>query len=188
MTKHSQSTSTLLITAVIIFAGCVGVFVYALHYLFGESREVSTLAQEVHLADNRSEYLASIKDVVRDTRAEQQQLAALYLKEDDVVAFIEEVEALIRTREVTFDLQSVDIRSIESTEEYSWLELSLEIEGAWADVFALVSQIERLPFVLVLDSLRIETPEEAESLETWSAELRVRVALSNEVSEEAPQE
>ncbi|MDP2650115.1 MAG: hypothetical protein Q8P16_00955 [bacterium] len=118
--------------------------------------DTAALVGETQLLARNNAHIQTVRKIVRDTAALRGELNSYFVGEHDIVAFLEDVEAL-----GTYAGADVSVRSVESAGPLAkdvpieQLKMSLRADGALADVLHLLALLESLPKAITLEKAQI---------------------------------
>lgn len=144
---------------IILFAGLL-VFAVAGYYFtfrFVNDSIAKTISTQQQIADNN----AQIRDISDQKNNDIYSLAgkvnSYFIKRDNVVSFIENIEQEARSLKIEIFIRSVDEAkySDNENENKEFINLQIETRGSWADTLRFVSYLERLPYKISLNNVEL---------------------------------
>ena len=130
----------------------VGAYVW----LFIEVRtlvaDVAVAAEEANVLSAQNKNTQTIRRVVRDTKNERAELQTYFVSEEELVAFLEELEVISTHTGSVITVQSVSAqKAIDKDDLLVPLALSLRASGTFTQVVHTLALIETFPKVLNLE-------------------------------------
>lgn len=183
MTKFNfKNVHSLVVISLLVLLILLVGYGYFLFVIFETNTEQRILGEEAQLQSKREEHFRTIKKVLADTRSERLELNSRFISKDGVVSFIEKIESLSGITGASLDIRSVSIIDTDTTTEYEWLELSVDISGTWSELNHLVALVEHFPVALSLSGARIiySNTDTDSGKEIWNGSFRVQAVKLKE--------
>jgi Tfp pilus assembly protein PilO len=140
----------------------VAVVAYVMFFVSikNKNENVSLITNEIDIAVEKEVKLKSVKNLVNDIEEDRLKLDTYFIKDDEVVDFIESVEGMAEDADISAEVTAVDIGDYknnvnQASDMVERLLLSLKVYGKWNDVFHFISLIEKMPFVVNLSNINI---------------------------------
>jgi hypothetical protein len=124
----------------------------------------------------------------KDSKDEQQKLTSYFLVKDRAVLFIEELESLAESQNVTAEIDTVNAITNVGTER-EVLMVKLSYEGPWQRVMRMIDLIENMPYRIEVTEIDIHrnlgaiTEEGATTTRSeipWQGDLEITVAMKQQ--------
>ena len=179
--KHHSSAVQFLSIAIVVSLVLLFVYGFLFQVIFTTNRSLQALEEDVSTQAGREERLRAARNILANTESERTNLASSFLRENEVVSFIELVEELENTAGAELRVQSVDLKDADDNSTvYEWLELAIEATGSWQEVYHFLSLVEHMPVSVFLVHARIRHVEsigdEEAPIEPWLGSFTIRIA------------
>ena len=174
---HFLKTKTIRILAGTFFAcaTAIGVFLFLLISIGREMDAHQELQGKVALAEIRESKLEQLHESVRAITADRDLLDSYFLREEEIVSFLETIESLAYDPGTDVAVTSVDQGNTAQGGNFTTLNLSIDVQGPWVAVFLEFSLIETLPVPLVVHQATIDVINAQGDDRTWKGSFRVSV-------------
>lgn len=122
-----------------------------------KNEKISLVEQELASKNNRYDYLVSMQKLVQDIEPDIKKIDESIISKSADVDFIENLEALARSRDLTIQIFSLNLvaDSKLSSSTVSTLKIKAKAEGSWASVYTFLSELESLPFKVKINQFSI---------------------------------
>jgi len=173
ITNRTVRILILALAAVIVAGGAYGWILTRVWQLRGD------IVETANTADARAEEEArarSAERLLETTEEERAKLASYFVTEDTVVQFIETLEALGDSADVSITIASVTIEEDSSEGAAPALRVRFTAASSWQNVMYFTALIDALPFLVEIvgaDFERSNTP----SSEAWKGAFTVRAMM-----------
>ena len=171
-------TPTMKFLAVILLLTLAVGTAYAVIFLYikNTNKDIAELTNAIDEQIQIEERLRSIENVMEDTTEGRAKLNGYFVGQNDIVSFIETVEALsdITGEEVT--IVSVDVQEDASTNAYQFLRLRLTTKGAWEGTIHFIALLETLPNHIVIERVGLVRSADKDAGE-WQSSFDIKVAM-----------
>lgn len=139
-----------------------GFFMYSIYSLDSETASLIAEAQDL---SKKSQQLASVRTVLRESSALLEDIDDIFVAEDFVSSFIDSLESLATTYNVTISIGSINIEPIPNMTETKQLRIRVSGSGNWEDVVSFSASLESLPRAVSIQtfSLSKDTASKGES-------------------------
>ncbi len=129
-------------------------------WLFLEVRhtlsEVTNTAEDARFVAARNAHTQTVRRIIRDTEMERAELDSYFLREEDIVTFLGNVEELGIYVGAPITVQSVSAEeAIDTDERIVPLRLVLSSEGALQELFYLLQLLETFPAAVQVQKVQI---------------------------------
>ena len=174
---------TLVGAVVATLVALLSVAAYA--WLFTEVRslvaEVAIAAEEASILSTQNKNTQTIRRVVRDTKEERAELQSYFVNEDELVSFLEKLEAVGVRTGAPLSVENVGARgAVDKDGLIVPLSLSLRATGTFRQVVHTLALVEAFPKVLSLERVRLsQLPDEG-----WQAIYEVELLQGTAPREE----
>lgn len=179
MMTTQNITLTMRILAVIVLITLLVSAVYAgiFIYIKNTNIEIAELASTIDQQIQIEERLRSIKNIVEDTALNRAKLDSYFVGQDDIVHFIEAVEALSSITGEEITIASVDLEEGDNTSAYQFLRLRLTTSGAWEETIHFIALLEALPNHILVERGSLELRSTDEEAGEWRGSFDIKVAM-----------
>ena len=161
----SRSRSTIIIVGLISLV-LVGVWVFIFFAVRTSSAKLVAL-ETTHLGQQSQEdNQFIIKRQLDNTQQERIKLAAYFVDEQGIVAFLEQIETLGKSIGVKVEVSSADARDK--------LLISLAAIGSFKSLLHFVQLLETLPYQLTITGLSLNGPGTTEA-SGWSGDIKIEL-------------
>ncbi len=173
ITSTMQFLAVILVLTLVVGAVYAGIFLY----IKNTNKEITELTKVIDEQIQIEEKLRSIESVMEDTIEGRAKLDSYFVGQNDIVQFIETIEALsgITGEEVT--IISVDIQEDDNTSAYQFLRLRLTTRGAWEETIHFIALLETLPNYVVIERAGLDLRFTDEEAGEWRSSFDIKVAM-----------
>ncbi len=123
-------------------------------------RSISEIQQDLEFAQTSKEFFKN-----------------LYLDYENLLDFIENLESIARSREVSLNIISVDKNSLNENSEFlekrTEVFMPLRFQGEWDQVLNFLISLESLPYFITISEFEIRNINRAEAL--YEASLKIKI-------------
>jgi hypothetical protein len=126
-----------------------------LYFIYSKEIALASMETEVALLKKDQLSATSVRHLLSDTKAKRQDLMSYLVTKDGVVGFIETIEKLAKETNTTISVNSVGV-SPTKNQQLEHVVLTAEVQGAFLDVYWLLSLIEKMPQQLSVSRVYLE--------------------------------
>jgi Tfp pilus assembly protein PilO len=146
--KQFKITKQILVFTVFLAFASVVFYILFFNNIKEKNNTISAIANDIDIAIQKETKLKSVKDIIKDTKQGREKIDTYFIKDDEIINFIEEIEKIGRDIGVDVEIISVSISDSKLQQDNisELLNLSLEAQGQWGRVFHFLAFIENLPF------------------------------------------
>lgn len=140
----------------------------------------SALAQaEVILENNKKLHEQELTAAYADSLSDRSRLSSFLVSEDEIVEFIESVEAIGASSGAEVEISGIDTEEIAVKDEESFGHISahLNISGTWVNVMRALILVENMPYSVSLNNIGLFSSGTAKAKQ-WELSLDMRVLTS----------
>lgn len=149
-----KMTVTLVIFNLIVFGGLIFWHVY----IWNVADQIREQKSEIATDNSEMNPLSLIKKDTEDTKAMIQIVDSLFVSESNVVEFIEVLESMADSTGAQLEIQVFDlVEATDKKEVQSEIRVGLQVFGAWQSVTQFVVMLEKNPFYIDFEEVRIES-------------------------------
>ena len=123
-----------------------GVIVWLASILLADAETIIKTHQESYLLARTRADMINWREALAASAPDRARVAAVFLTRDSLIDFIEELEALARENVVA-------LKWSEPVIEAARLKLTLQVQGAFADLYHLLERLENLPYQLAFEQI-----------------------------------
>ena len=169
---HSQSTKTIGILALGVFFVLL-ILSFGLLYIIGERKETFAVHVQTRAeARAATAQLDALVKLVEETEVERAKLRTYVLSENSVIDFLALVEGIATDVGVSVETQSLAVTSLESSDSFEALVLTILVIGSYDGVTHTLALFELLPYQIHIDDVVLERTGEASA---WRGTYTMRV-------------
>ena len=183
--NHSRGTHGhlfLLVLALAVAAVVAALYGY-MRYAIGSSVSRAILAREiVRLKDADKSRADEVMQLYQSTAADRARLSGFFIPADDVVSFIEAVEAIGPQSGAALTLSSIgaDAPSKPAPGAFGSARAKVEAHGSWQAVMKALKLAESLPYDITIDNVRLDgslQPSGRGTIHSWSLSYDLSASL-----------
>jgi len=137
--KKSTNVKNILIVAIIFNIIAISGYVFAFYIVKEKSKEASVATNDLEVYRTKSANLSTVQYAVDRTREDREKLEKYFISKDEIISFIERIEALGADAKV-----ELKISGIEEVDQNT-LRFNFSTKGTFVDTMHLVSLVEHLP-------------------------------------------
>ncbi len=172
MTSRTLRNTILAVSALVLSMALYGGVWYMLQQSETTVRERITEQAE---SATQEATLSKLEKVSVETEADRAELHSYILKDDGASDFLELLEKTARSQGLTPTTRSVQIEAIKGNASFEALSLSLEVNGSYEGVSAMLTLLESLPYQSEIRSVSLDRTEGADGSSMWRGTFILRV-------------
>ncbi len=157
MKKHLAKTTLLLIIASVVLALALAAYFFLYQEIANTKADIADLSNTLGNDKARNDDLDAIKSNIVATIADHDKITSLFVEDDAVADFIQNIESIAKASGLGVETQTVE--SEPSPELASFhkelLSETLHTDGSWQDTLQFVGLLSNLPYKLSLTSLSL---------------------------------
>lgn len=136
---------------------CLSVLVYTvgLIFLFSKIKEVEDFYYNSGSESFKQQKFLTIKPIFEANKEGIEILRNLFIKKNDEVGFINQLESLAKKSQIKFEILNIDVEKKEGL-NFESLNVQMNIEGNWNDVVAFVYKLEKMDLALFVDKISLD--------------------------------
>jgi hypothetical protein len=161
----------------LIALALAGAWGFVLWQSAGLRDKIATASTQAEGAQAREVYLIGLKKALSDARESGDEIAARFIREDAVPAFIDRLEARIAQSGADASLGSISLDDPTEGSQIRALRLRVSGTGTWKESMALVSSLESMKSLIDIRTLSLL---KAAGAERWSVSADLIQQVSNE--------
>lgn len=174
--------------ALLCSAVAIGSYGLMVWYLRNATEELKRAREETMALERRTDTRDALQAMVRRTEGMRAELATYLLATPDRTRFLDLVEQeLSADAGVSVTVEKLTEQDVGAPKEsasdparastHRYVEVVLRVAGSWAGLCTYLTYLETLPYVFSLESVSLETEAEKEKADTWSGQVRARIAV-----------
>ena len=157
MNLSSRTIQYLIINSLLLLVA-IGSFGF-LTLSINEKKSTAAVAfSEIELLQNQNSQLKDLSSVLKDINQDQEQLNSYFVHTEEIVHFLEAVEAIGRDSGATVEVRSLNEEET-SNATISLLTLNLTAKGEWDNVYHFLTLIQSYPVISTFDRIHISGNE-----------------------------
>jgi Tfp pilus assembly protein PilO len=173
------NTKKILTVVIIIF---VLVFLFdALYFSFLDNKalEVFNLHKIFYGEYSQNHTAANLEEKLADLDSKELLISGLFLPEEKIVNFIDELETIGTNNNVVVEIKNVDASGLVDKETnkkktYADLSITMNAVGDWNSIYKFANLMENLPYYSNVESINLTSGTEERS-DYWNAEINIKV-------------
>lgn len=176
--NRTNKHTTLLIFAVLVTVFVMVVFAYVYHAINASIERAITANNAVKTYNARSQ-----SEVNHSNKTTTDKLALLpnfFLSPDQVVVFIEYIEALSVKTGSKVTLASIDADKLENASPGKGGSFRAQVEaiGSWSSVMRVLSSVEAMPYKVLVDNVKLDRDDNGSGTKNgWKLSFDVKAAM-----------
>jgi hypothetical protein len=162
--------------AIAILVAALLAYGFAYHVLGTVSATVTALANEVAAKKENASAAALAEEELERVTFEEDQIRAYFVVTDDIVSFLEGLQAKGKSLSTNVTVVSVSANPVPRPH----LDLVLRIEGTFDAVARSIGAIEYSPYDLVVTNLTLDSVQNPDGTQgTWTANMKMQVGTAS---------
>jgi len=172
---NPKKTKIILYTWIAIFVAMTSFFVVV--YLKVEKIKVETgvLYQQIAVDRESIEDFNLLKKTAVNIKEDSEKINTFFVKQDDVVGFLDKIESLGMTTGTQVLIQSVTDKKIATST--TLISIGVNAQGSYSNVHYFIRMLEELPYQTEIQNVnlssKIITDEKKQSISSWSADVNI---------------
>jgi hypothetical protein len=156
--KRTSSTITYLILSFVALAIFVGLYFYLYRLVTEEVSRTNIALLEVAKEQYRKDNQKTTADLLRNIEIGRAKISANFVEEDQVVGFIERVEAIGDITGNVVSISSINANDISATPvgTVGKVKAHVSTSGSWPSVMRTLALAEKLPYSVSINNLRLD--------------------------------
>ncbi|MBU1091624.1 hypothetical protein KKA27_02070 [Patescibacteria group bacterium] len=168
-----MDTNKKFISSIAIVSLAISASVFCVYFLSNniESKErlLSEGQKQLSSIEKRIQDASLTEKKLPDTKKKYDELKSMFIKEDDVVSFIKNIEYLAKKANVELEIKNIDVPK-ENTPFF----FTLDVEGSFPDIYYYILLLENNSYYIKLDKAYLQRTEENKE-QSWSANLKLEL-------------
>jgi len=141
--------------AVAVALLCVVLYFSGLFIVLGEIKKVENLYNDTESEFSKEKKFWVIKSVAEANKETIQALKDFFIKKDDEVKFIEQVEEIARSSSVKFEIAFIDIKINQKSSFKEDVAVKMKIEGSWGSIISFTNKLEKVFFGVLVSNINL---------------------------------
>jgi Tfp pilus assembly protein PilO len=146
---------------IIKFAGAfallsIALYFVALFIVFGEAKKLENFYQNTETESSKAERFLAIKSATEANKEQIQTLEDFFVKKDDEVKFIEQIEAIAGTSGIKFEIASIDVKADQPNSFEENVSVKVSVEGGWNEIISFINKLEKMPFGVLIGNINLD--------------------------------
>lgn len=129
--------------------------VLAINFLFGIKYETLEAKIKLKKAEANIKNIKNLEESLEVLTEENKKTSSVFLKENNVVSFIETVENLGRSSNVKLDISSINFNPTQG-EEIKSFRLNINTEGSFQNIFYFISLLEKVSYSILFNKVSLQ--------------------------------
>lgn len=166
--------------AVIVVGALLGFMHYQISSLLAQTVSAQSAIGEKQADQGRDQDLISLYG---DTAADRAQMTGIFIPSDDIVDFIEAVEAIGPEAAAKISLSSINADSLDGAPAgtLGTVDADVSVSGSWPAVMQALMLSEALPYDVTIDAVRLDAsialPSAHGQRDSWSLSYNIRAEI-----------
>ncbi len=175
----NKTTPLILLTAGALLLSAVGsAYVWSFLEVRSIVENVATISAKAELWASSNENAQVVRRSVREIQAQREVLDTYFIKEDEIVSFLDDIEEIGDHARLPIEVIAVESGiPIDKDGLIRPLSISLRVSGELEDIFYALAMLEAMPRAVSVDGVGL-TQEREEG--TWIGEVKVVVTQISE--------
>lgn len=146
---------------IIKFAGAfallsIALYIVALFIVFGEAKKLENFYQNTETESSKAERFLAIKSAAEANKEQIQTLADFFVKKDDEIKFIEQIETIVGTSSIKFEIASIDVKANQTDSIKEDVSVKVGVEGGWGEIMSFINKLEKMPFGVLIENINLD--------------------------------
>ena len=137
------------ITSIVLYSG-------SLLFVFMEIKKIENFYYDTESESSKKERFWAIKSLAEKNSEPIRVLRDFFIKKDDEVKFIEQIEETARASAVNFEILSIDVKPGKADSIKEDVEVGMKVEGSWGSVMDFLNKLEKMPFGVFIQNTNLD--------------------------------
>ena len=176
-----MKTKTLIAAASVICGIALlifGAWAFIVYKSYSYKSQIAAISEEIKSRSSEDSYLISLRNTLRDAKAEAGTLEKRFISEEEIPAFITMLEDRAATLGAKVDFGAITVKK---SEEGALLDGTLELQitgsGTWGSATEFIVSLDSLPYASTIEEMRVYNPTAMSETAEPGAEWRFNVNL-----------
>jgi len=157
MLPLKSTRNKFIIATAILVVAAVGYGIF-FSIITSTNKALATIDYELDIEVRNESGLKDLSRVIKNTETERSVLNTYFIKDDDVVDFINDLEGYAREVGVVPEIVFVDTDNTEildAIDHFEDLNIEIKVKGSWSNVFHFAQVVDNIPNHLSVDKVSI---------------------------------
>lgn len=132
-------------------------YLIGLFLVLGSIGKIGSLYDNTDSESSKENRVHAIKSILEANKSEIATLRAYFIKKDDEVGFIKEIERAGKEVSLKFEIDSIDVDQDPNSAFKEDVSIKMNIEGSWGSIVGFLSRLEKMPFGVSVEDLNLDS-------------------------------
>lgn len=178
----TNKTKIILVVLLLVVVASVVANVFWFSFIGSEAQKIADINKEIIKEESQTYNPVELRDRIIALEERNASLNSIFVDRANIPAFIERVETMAASGNLSLQIQSVDVDiatqgdNPKGRELYGVLDMFLQISGSWSNVMEFVDNLQSQPNHISINSIRLQANSSGAvgATGSWTA----RIALS----------
>ncbi|MCC6448310.1 MAG: hypothetical protein IT215_06470 [Chitinophagaceae bacterium] len=172
--KSDNKTNIILTLVVLSSIALLALCFIAWGAINNKNSEILVVSEKINTELQKESSSDILKKVAKETEVNREKLNQYFVSKDDIVGFIERVEALAKSASLDVVISSVNLSEIDQNKN-QFLNLELKSFGSWQNSMYLLALIENLPYLVKIESSKLQLSNDSKNTGKWELNIKMNV-------------
>lgn len=174
----NKSTISLLVISLLSCAVAAGAYVLSIRTVEDKVEHAKVAIAEIANEEKKGENEKNLVEIMDATGPDRARLPVLFVSDDGIVDFIEEVESIGPSSGASLSLSAINAGDISAMEPgaIGSIKSHVLVNGPWASVMRTLRMIENMPYRVTVDNVRLDRAGEGRAA-SWKMDLDIDVLM-----------
>jgi hypothetical protein len=174
----TKSVVPVMMLSVVIFLVSLGAYVVATYIVKAKIENAKKAQIDISTEENKKRNEQNLIKIMQETSDSRAKLPSFFVKDENIVGFIEEVEAIGQTSGTELSLSAINAGDMTklSSGEISTIKARVVVSGSWTGVMRALSLVENMPYRIAVDNVRIDKGGEGKTA-VWKMDFDMTALL-----------
>ena len=135
-------------------------YIVGFYFVAGQAKKVEDFYNNIESKSFEGNKISAIKFAADTNSGNIQSARSFFVQKGDEVKFIEEIEKAAKDSELKFEISSIDVKNDIEQQFSDNIEVRMQVEGSWDNIFSMLNSLERLPFGVLINDVNLDTSGE----------------------------
>jgi hypothetical protein len=121
-----------------------------------ETKKVENLYNDTESESSKGKKFWAIKSIAETNAGAIQALRNFFIKKNDDVKFIEQIESTARNSGIGFEIASIDVKPNQANLPKEDIEVKMAISGSWRETMRFVDSLEKMSFGVSVENINLD--------------------------------
>lgn len=148
-------------------------WLYALSNIIAQKSVIANLKKSILINERKINNEKFLSDSLASMTADTETIAAVFLKEKDMVKLLEGLESIGRSADASLTINAVSVKQTDSIKPT----ISFNIKGSFGQIFKYLYLLENLPYLITIDNASFQKIEEQDKKREgrWQAAFNIEL-------------